>query len=240
MSAEEKPLTGIKKRQQISDARKQVFGMVALASAAVVVCIMVGMNVFGRIMYQNKVNAELSNTLKTMDKNVENIDKVIDNVDALRTNTDLNLPNLKADDSTVFQVIIDALPTENDNVALSSSLQNKILATSGIFIEQLTVDNVTSATSSSASSEEEDAATSSTPEMPVAQAITFRVSFTGSIDAVNQTLQDIEKTIRPITINKITIDGSDEKLTVVVDATTYYSENVDFQLGEKEIPYEEE
>lgn len=238
MSAEEKPLTGIKKRQQISDARKQVFGMVALASAAVVVCIMVGMNVFNRIMYQNKVNSELSNTLKIMDNNVENIDKVIENVDALRTNTDLNLPNLKADDSTVFQVIIDALPTENDSVALSSSLQNKILATSGVFIEQLTVDNVENVVSST--SGEEEAVSSSTPQMPVAKAISFRVGFTGSIDAVNQTLRDIEKTIRPITINQISIDGSDEELTVIIDATTYYSENVDFQLGSKEIPYEEE
>ena len=57
--AEQEHLTGIKKRQQISGTRKQVFIWVAAASAAVVICIIVGINLIQRISYQTKVNGEL-------------------------------------------------------------------------------------------------------------------------------------------------------------------------------------
>ena len=121
--SEENALTGIKKRQQITNTRKQVFTWVALAAALVVICLVVGWNLMQRINYQNKVNRDVGKTAQTMHDNVEAADKLIKNVNALKANAALSLPNLKADDSTVFQVVIDALPTEDDSVALSSSLQ---------------------------------------------------------------------------------------------------------------------
>lgn len=234
--ADEKPLTGVKKRQQISDTRKQVFLWVALASAVVVVCIMVGINLIQRISYQTKVNGELGKTAKTMKQNASNIDELIANVNKLKANQVLTLPNLKSDDSTVFQVVIDALPTEDDSTALSSSLQNKVLSRSGVTIDQISVES----TSTDGGSTDDASATtsSSSVDFPKAQPITFRISFVGSYDAVESTLRDIERTIRPITISQMTIDGSDEKLTVTIDATTYYSSSVNFQMGKKTVPYE--
>ena len=245
--SEENALTGIKKRQQITNTRKQVFTWVALAAALVVICLVVGWNLMQRINYQNKVNRDVGKTAQTMHDNVEAVDKLIKNVNALKANAALSLPNLKADDSTVFQVVIDALPTEDDSVALSSSLQNKILSKSGVTIEQINVDTTESDSSSSSSSNSSGSSSGSSKsgvskaddvQFPVAKPITFRVSLVGSFDSVKSALQDIESTIRPITITKLTIDGSDDKLNATIEAQTYYSSKVNFKLGKKEIQYE--
>ena len=227
-------LTGVKKRQQIAGTRKEVLMWVAIASAVVVICLVVGMNIFQRIQYQMKVNAEISKTAKTMEANVKAIDGLIKNVNDLRANRLLTAPGLKADDSTVFQVVIDALPTENDSVSLSSSLQNKILNRSGVTIEQISVDG-----ESSSSSNDDDEVTTSSVEFPVAQPINFRISIVGTYESIKQTLADIERTIRPIIINSLEISGTDDRLTATIQATTYYSSNVNFQVGEKEVPYDD-
>lgn len=227
-------LTGVKKRQQIAGTRKEVLMWVAIASAVVVICLVIGMNIFQRIQYQMKVNTEISKTAKTMEANVEAIDGLIKNVNDLRANRLLTAPGLKADDSTVFQVVIDALPTENDSVSLSSSLQNKILNRSGVTIEQISVDG-----ESSSSSNDDDEVTTSNVESPVAQPINFRISIVGTYESIKQTLADIERTIRPIIINSLEISGTDDRLTATIQATTYYSSSVNFQVGEKEVPYDD-
>lgn len=236
--SEEKPLTGVKKREQIAGTRKQVFIWVALASAVVVVCLVVGLNIVQRINYQGKVNGELSKADQALKSSVNSIDGLIDNVDALRANEQLNLKNLKSDDSTVFQVVIDALPTEDDSVALSSSIQARILAGTGVTIDQLSIESTGSTTSASSSSDDESTSSSSSA-MPTAQPITFRLSVVGNYDSVTKFLQSIENTIRPIKIDTLEIEGSDDRLTATITATTYYSPNVDYTVGSKEVPYEE-
>ena len=232
--SEERPLTGIKKRQQIAGTRKQVFIWVALASAAVVVCLMVGLNLFQRIQYQMKVNSELAKTEKTLKSSADAIDGLIKNVDALRADSALTLPNLKSDDSTVFQVVIDALPTEDDSVDLSSSLQGKVLAGTGVSIDSLLVEGMTQV------EDEEDAtASSDSSAFPTAEGISFSVKVTGGYGSIQNVLKNIERTIRPITINSIKLDGSDSSLTATIEATTYYSPSVDYTVGSKEVPYEE-
>ena len=233
--SEDKPLTGIKKRQQISDTRKQVFIWVAAASAVVMVCLVIGFNLYQRIAYQTKVNSELAKTTKTLDNDVQAIDSVIENVNALKSNKKLNLTNLKSDDSTVFQVVIDALPTEDDSVALSASLQDRILAQAGVTIDQISVES----TSTTTTDDDEDSSSSSSIDFPTAQPITFRFTIIGSYDAITDALKDIERSIRPIIINQLSIEGSDDRLEATVQATTYYSSSVKFTTSTKEVSYEE-
>lgn len=222
--SEDKPLTGLKKRQQITDTRKQVFYMVAIASAIVVIGIVASMKVFNAINYQLRINGALAETADIMHDNVSRVDKLISKVNTLKTNKLLSMTNLKDNDSTVFQIVIDSLPTEDDRVALSSSLQNKILFGTGATIEQINIDQDRLATSSSLDA-------SSDPGFPIAKKIPFKAVVKGGYEEVQQALKNIEKTIRPIQINKLTIEGSGENLTMTIDAVTYYSSNVDFKLG---------
>ncbi len=234
--AEQEHLTGIKKRQQISGTRKQVFIWVAAASAAVVICIIVGINLIQRISYQTKVNGELGKTAETLKNSANSIDELISNVNNLRTNRQLTLTNLKSDDSTVFQVVIDALPTEADAVDFSTSLQNEILSRSGVTIDSIAVDAPLSTTSSSA---DDSSSNSGSVDFPVAQAISFNVSVIGSYNSIQETIENMQRSIRPITIDSIRLEGTDDNLTADIQATTYYSPSVNYTTGTKEVPYEE-
>ena len=234
--AEQEHLTGIKKRQQISGTRKQVFIWVAAASAAVVICIIVGINLIQRIKYQTKVNGELGKTAETLKNSANSIDELISNVNNLRTNRQLTLTNLKSDDSTVFQVVIDALPTEADAVDFSTSLQNEILSRSGVTIDSIAVDAPSSTTSSSA---DDSSSSGGSVDFPVAQAISFNVSVIGSYNSIQETLENMQRSIRPITIDSIRLEGTDDNLTADIQATTYYSPSVNYTTGTKEVPYEE-
>lgn len=234
----DKPLTGVKKRQQIEDTSKQVFMWVAAAAAAIVICFVVGLNLFHRIQYQLKVNGELAKTAKVMSNNVSKINGLINKIDLLKTNKQLSLPNLKTDNSTVFQVVIDALPTEDDRTAFSSSLQNKILSNSGVKIESINVDSSdTGASTSSSSTSSKSTDSASSVAFPKAQSFQFKMSFTGNFRQIQDTLSDIENTIRPILISKLTVSGSDEKLTATVEGITFYSNAVNFKVGSKKVPY---
>lgn len=240
--AEQEHLTGIKKRQQISGTRKQVFIWVAAASAAVVICIIVGINLIQRIKYQTKVNGELGKTAETLKNSANSIDELISNVNNLRTNRQLTLTNLKSDDSTVFQVVIDALPTEADAVDFGASLQNEILSRSGVVIDSLSVDGPSTSTGSTSGSSTSTSTTNTTASaiaFPTAQPISFNISVVGSYDNIQETLENIQRTIRPITIDSIRLEGTDDSLTADVRATTYYSPSVNYTTGTKEVPYEE-
>lgn len=240
--AEGEHLTGIKKRQQIDGTRKQVFVWVALASAAVVICVIVGINLIQRIKYQTKVNSELGKTANTLKSSANSIDDLIKNVNNLRTNRALTLTNLKSDDSTVFQVVIDALPTEADAVDFSTSLQNEILARSGVVIDSISVDSVSTSSSSSTSSTSSSSRSStgsSAIAFPTAEQMTFKVRVIGSYNNIKDTLEDIQRTIRPITISSLKLEGTDDKLTAEISAVTYYSPSVNYTTGTKEVPYEE-
>lgn len=233
--SEEKPLTGVKKRQQIKDTRKQVFIWVALASAIVVTCMSIGWNLVKRIRYQTKVNKSLATASKDIKADVDNIDSLIKNVNSLKANEALNLGNLKVgNDSTVFQTVIDALPTEGDDMSFKTSLQDKILSVQGITIDRVSADDTVSNGSSSKTS----TSSSSTASFPKAQTIAFTVSVYGNYDSVVKLLDQIERTIRPIIINKMTVEGSDQRLTLTLKLVTYYSPLVDFKVGEKEVKYE--
>jgi len=230
---DEQPLTGVRKRAQIASTNQQMFIWVAVAAVVVVVCIVLTINFVQRIIYQAKVNNELSNTSNVLSTNITNVSGLITEVNKLNTNADLNLPNLKADDSTPFQVVLDALPTADDRVSLGASLQQKILASSGVLITQI---SVTNASSSAVTSPDSIGTTSASSTKPTAQSITFNFVITGSYSAIQAAIKDVELTIRPITINSINLQGTDTNLQATITATTYYVPKVSWTTGEKCVP----
>jgi Tfp pilus assembly protein PilO len=227
---DDKPLTGVRKRAQIATANKQMFIWVAAAAVIVAICFVLGLNFVQRIIYQAKVNGEISKTADTLANNVKVIPELMTEVDTLKTNTNLNLANLKSDDSTAFQVVLDALPTEDDRTALGASLQQKVLTPSGVSIEQISVTD-----SGGAVITTDETAADNSSVQPTAQIITFSMVLNGSYSAIQSAIKDIERTIRPITINSIDLQGTDDKLQATINATTYYVPKVNYSLGSKEV-----
>ena len=227
---DEKPLTGVRKRQQIANANKQMLIWVALAAVVISVCAVLALNFVQRIIYQAKVNGKIGDTAKVLSSNVAVIDNLMAEVNKLNTNKNLNLPNLRTADSTAFQVVLDALPTEDDRTALGASLQLKVLAPSGVSIDQLAVTGTGGGAPVAT-----DQTTASTGNKPTAQPITFNIVISGDYNVIQQTIRDIERTIRPFVINSINLQGTDTRLQATIAATTFYVPKVNYTLGSEEV-----
>lgn len=228
VTSDDKPLTGVRKRQQIANANRQMFIWVTVAAVVVAVCAVVALNFVQRIIYQAKVNNKLTDTSSILTKSVATIDDLMANVDKLSVNKNLNLPQLRQGDSTAFQVVLDALPTENDKTSLGASLQDRILAPSGVTINQISVTSTGGAAAAPGD-------TSSSDIKPTAQPITFSVVVQGTYDSIQTVIQDIERTIRPITIDSVNLQGTDSKLQATISATTYFVPKVNYVLGSEEV-----
>mgnify|MGYP003607658415 CR=1 FL=1 len=229
--AEGKSLTGVRKRQQIASASKQMMIWVACAAAILTICAMVSINLVQHIIYQAKVIDEKSQTDETLKNSIAEFPKLKENINALQTNS--GLLALRADmDDTAFNVVIDALPTEDDSTALGSSLQDKILVNSGVVWNDFSPSYGTSASTSTDDTGEESTTLLS---KPAAQQLTFSFSINGNYASIKQALIDIERTIRPINITSLSIQGSDSNLSASITATTYYAPKATYAIGSKQV-----
>jgi len=232
---EQSAAVGARKREQIRSTNKQVVIWAAVAAAALVIALMISINFIQRIAYGAKVNGAMSETNEILRNNVErNINQLKNNANALQSNQNLlalRLSETEPTDAqdTVFQVIIDALPLDGNPTELSASLQKNILR--DFSIRSLSVD----AGATLGGGETGEGSASTSISAPTPQPISFTVSVTGNYDSVQQLLQRLERSIRPITINDMTIGGSNSRLEVTINATTYYIPKVNYELGSKVI-----
>lgn len=206
-------MTGLRKRQQIAQANRMVFVWVAIASVVLSFAIIGGQFLVSKAIYNNKVLTEKKLTRSTLEKNIKAADKLKKEVAVLSDNQALRSARVN-DDETTLQVIIDALPTKEDALALGSSLQLVILPKAGVIVESLTVGDTLAAVT------EEEASTASAAATP----ITFTAIFTGNAQQIKAALLAIEKTIRPISIDNLTVEGADSNLKATISATTYYQQ----------------
>ena len=108
----DKPLTGVRKRQQIADTNKQILIWAGIASSLVVICVVVAINFIQDIAYQVKVNSELSNTASNLSNSVNNIPTLIKNVGNLSTNQSLNLQNVNWSEEKIVVKILSKLNSD--------------------------------------------------------------------------------------------------------------------------------
>ena len=216
-------LTGLKKRQQISSANKMVFAWIAIASLVIGICAVLAQFLVRQLMFNNKIYGALSTTSSTLDKNIKAYDGLKSSVVKLVANSDLSALK-KGENSTALQVIIDALPTEENRSALATSMQTEVLGPAGVTINSFSVTD-SGETASSGSIANTDASS-----------FDFSFSITGSYAQVQQAIKNIERSIRPISIKSIALQGTSERLDATINATTYYQPVRDIQLKEGEVP----
>lgn len=213
-SKEPNRLTGLKKRQQIELAGRNMFVWVVVAAVAVSFCLATGQYLFSKWQYNNKILGAKYTAIDTLKTNINNAKQLKDEVDALVANNDLASVKTNDADSNL-KSILDALPTGSDPAALATSLQQTILNRSGVTIESVTIppeaDSVDPAT------------LASTP-----QEVRFSFIVSGSYTKMKALFHDLERTIRPIKVTTVVMTGSLSNLRVNVDAITYYqpSKNV--------------
>lgn len=214
----------IRKRTQIAKANRAMFLWIAAASVVVGAAIVVSIFLAQKLLYTEEVLKAKSETVSTLAHNNEVIDDLENEVRVLDTNEALT--SVKANESDqAIQVILDALPSDANSLALGASLQNKLLAgIPNLALESLQVDPVSGV---------ETLDDSGVAPTGGTNAISFHFVVSGNDAALKQVLQNLERSIRTIKVTSMKIEFQSKGLVMTVQAEAYYEPAKTIQLEDK-------
>jgi hypothetical protein len=210
--------TALRKRTQISKANHMMFIWIAIASALVSFALVTSIFLGQKLVFNEKVLLEKNRTISTLEKNNKAVPDLESAVRVLDTNTDLAAVKAKDTDQTI-QVILDALPSDANSLALGASLQNKLLAgVAGLTIQSLQVDPVQGLETLTDGS----VVSAGSNALPTDNQITFNFSVSGNADALRQALTNLERSIRTIDITNLHIENQGTTQIMTVQARAFY------------------
>lgn len=226
--------TAIRKRQQIANANRMMFIWVAGISAIVGFAIVASLFLLQKAWFNEKILGEKSKTATTLTKNNQVIGDLKNQVRVLNTNEALK-SSMTAGEDQPIQVVLDALPAEANSSALGSSLQEKFLSDPALTIESLNVDPVVGI-EADADADVQDA--SSVFATGGENQITFRFSVSTDVNnasALKELLQKLERSIRAIDIQSLTIETQGAKLVLGVNGRAFYEPAKTVDLKDKTV-----
>lgn len=218
----------IRKRTQIAKANRTMFLWIAAASALVGCAIVVSIFLVQKVVFNERVLAEKQKTVSTLEKNNKAVEGLQESIRVL--DADQALSSVKANENDqAVQVILDALPSEANSLALGASLQNKLLAgVPGLNVVSLQVDPVLGVEVLSEGT--------STDDTGAGNVITFQFSVEGPQDALRQVLTNLERSIRTIEVTSVRIEvGGGNSQTMYVSARAFYEPKKTVELQDKKV-----
>lgn len=200
------------KRLQISKANLYIVTAVSIACFISIFALVASKSLLSQRSYQAKVISQKVEAKQRLQANLKARDTLVSQYKAF-VNTDSNIIGGSAAgtsdrDGDNAKIVLDALPSKYDYPALATSLE-KLLTMSG-----LTITNI-----GGIDDELNQTVTSSAPT-PID--VPFTVSFDGEPQNTKDFLGVLQRSIRPINVQQITITGNDVKLATNIVAKTYY------------------
>ena len=223
----------IRKRNQIAKANRTMFVWIAVASALIGTAAVISVFLSQQLFYNEKVLGEQQQTISNLKHNNSIVEELQNEILVLDTNADL--AKVKANDSDkALQVILDALPSEANSLALGASLQNKLLiGIPGLQpIQTLQVNPVVGVESTDSSN------TVDVGEGEIVEnAITFNYTVAGTQDALRQVLENLERSIRTIEVTSLRVENqTNGALVMTVGARAFYEPTIKLELTDKAVP----
>ena len=213
----EKKDVAIQKRAQISKASKTMFIWVAGSSVIVGFALVGILFLIQVIMYNERVLKVKDTTVATLKANNSNISELKQQVRVLDVNQNLTDSRAQPNDMAV-QSILDALPSQANSLALGASLQKKLLAgVNDITIDKINVDPVFGVETTA-----DNGFSNSSISSISSNQITFSFTVNGTSPALQEVLKNLERSIRTIDIVSFKLDGSSDKLSLLVSGRAYY------------------
>lgn len=219
----------IRKRTQIAQANRMMFIWIAIASALIGTSAVVSIFLYQKLTYNELVLSVKSETNATLDHNLKVIDGLKSDIQALEVNS--ALMSVKANDSDeALQVVLDALPSDANSLALGASLQNKLLAgiTSSYSLESLKVEPVSGVETATDASVVDASATPTSNNV-----INFNFSVKGDQAALRQVLQNLERSIRTIVVSRLNIETQESGITMSIEGHAFYQPTKTIELREE-------
>jgi hypothetical protein len=213
------------KRLQIDKANSTVVAFVAVAAFVTIFSLVASKALLGQRNYQSRVIKEKTKALNQLKANNEAAQKLVESYKGFvgeATNIISGSSSGTGDrDGDNARIVLDALPSKYDFPALATSLE-KILTDQNYTITAITgVDDELNQAAQAAGTEP--------VEMP------FQVGVTGTFDSIQSLVSVFERSIRPIYISRIDLNGSDNQLNVNISAKTYYLPEKTITITTKEI-----
>jgi hypothetical protein len=223
----------IRKRTQIASANRVMFLWVAGISVVFGVSLVVAVFLVQMLLFNERVLQAKDQTVSTLDTDIKNVDPLQNNINVLNTNSALESIKAKPDDEAV-QVILDALPSDANSLALGASLQDKLLSgIPGLTLDSLQVDQVAGIESLGTDASSIIDATTGTSGSQ--NQITFNFSVDGNETALEQALVNLEKSIRTINISNLKIESQGSTRLMTVQASAYYEPAVNIKITDEVI-----
>lgn len=211
----------IRKRQMIQDSAKTMFLWVAGASVIVGFSLVLSWFLVQQIAFKGKVIAEKSKTASMLDKNYKAAQELTDNVRKLNTDVDLSSIKAKAEEQPL-QVIMDALPADDNSLALGASIQNKLVGgVPNIKIDAFTIGD-------------QPTGVGMNPIAGKAKAQPFTLAVSSSDrNAIKEVLKRFELSIRTIDVDNVVLEQTDTQMNMTVRGHGFYLESKVIQLTNK-------
>lgn len=203
------------KRLAISKANTQTVAVVAVSAFVTIFCLVASKAVWSQTQYQSRVTSAKQKAHAQLVTNIKSVDSLVTFYQAFdKTSINVlggNSSGSGDNDGSNAKIILDALPSAYDFPALTSSLE-KILADSHLNVSELTgTDDQLN----------QEGHTSSPNPIPVTMPFSFSV-INANYTSVEQLIDKLQKSVRPIQIDSITLAGAANDMTVSIKAHTYY------------------
>lgn len=203
------------KRVAISKANAQMVAVVAAAAFVTIFCLVASKAALSQNRYQARVTAAKEKAHQQLQKNIDAFDDLKVSYQAF-DNTAKNAIGGNSvgegdNDGKNSKLILDALPSSYDFPALTSSVE-KLLQSQSLKINDIggTDDQLNQQTN-----------VSSPSPQPVPMPFSFSITET-NYDSINKLVQTLEKSIRPIQIDSLTLAGGGNNMTATVNAHTFF------------------
>ncbi len=217
--------TAFTKRSLISKANSTMVVATTAAAFILVFALVSGKALFSQMSYQNRVISAKKTALNRLNDDLS----ARDTLQSSYKNFVAQNPNVIGGsvsgtgqkDGDNAKVILDALPSKYDFPALIASIE-KIINDQGLKIVSI----------AGTDQEATQAANATSPD-PQAVAMPFQFQVSGSYQGVQNLVDAMLRSTRPIQIQTLELDGDANVLTVNIAAQTYYQPEKDLNITSK-------
>ncbi|HMS93299.1 MAG TPA: hypothetical protein PKD28_02805 [Candidatus Saccharibacteria bacterium] len=219
----------LRKRAQVSKANRTMFFWVAGMSVIVGFSAVASIFLFQRVMFNAGIIREKQNTASTLKENISALDSLKKDIAALNSNAILRDLRAHPDDSAL-QVVLDALPSQANSLALGASIQDRLLKDLDIEIDNLTLDEggddslgFDTSSTDGAAEEGDTGSEAATPNTNTVMSIPFTLSVRAqSPNVLRELLTRLERSIRTINVRSLKIEQQGDEIQLTIEAVAYY------------------
>lgn len=207
-------LPAFSKRAMILKANSRMVIATSVAVFLVVFCSVSAKALISQASYQNRVIAAKKTALSTLKNDLSARDALVASYKSF-VGTSQNViggnPSGTGDkDGDNAKIVLDALPSQYDFPALATSLE-KLVSSQG-----LTIDGITG------NDDEVTQSSQSISDNPTPVPMSFELNVSGSYDSIKNFVNVLERSIRPIQVQRVDLSGSDGVMKATIEAQTYY------------------